>query len=333
MLRILSVVVLLIAASAGARSTSPEPLRIGIIGLDTSHSVRFTELINDAAAEGIFVRYQVVAAYPFGSRTIESSISRIPQYTEEIAQLGVRIVDSIEELLDRVDVVMLETNDGKPHLDQALQVIESGKPLFIDKPVAATLVDVLAIYAAAEEAGVPVFSSSSLRYMENAQAIRDGSIGDVRGAFAFSPAHLEPTHTDLYWYGIHGVETLYTVMGAGCETVVRVHTEGADVVTCTWKDGRIGTVHGIRDGLPGYGGTAFGTEKIADAGPYEGYAPLVQTILQFFDSKVAPVPPEETIEIYAFMTAADESKRLDGAPVRLADVLDRAREELARTPR
>jgi len=322
---LLMLLVLLAAGGSAQRLSSLEIVRIGIIGLDTSHSVRFAELINDPASEGIFARFEVVAAYPYGSRTIESSYNRIPEYSNEIRELGIEIVDSIGELLDRVDVVLLETNDGNPHLEQALQVIEAGKPVFVDKPVAATLDDVVAIYAAADKAGVPIFSSSSLRYMENAQAIRNGSIGDVLGAFTYSPALLEPSHTDLYWYGIHGVETLFTVLGTGCEAVVRVHSDGADVVTGTWDDGRIGTFYGTREGTHGYGGTAFGAAEIGDIGPYEGYGPLVETILQFFESKVAPVTPEETIEIYAFMTAADESKKQGGTPVRLADVLEEAR--------
>lgn len=315
-----------IPSSASAAS---EPVRIGMIGLDTSHSTAFTGLINDADAGGIFERYQVVAAYPYGSRTIQSSFERIPEYTERMERLGVHIVDSIADLLERVDVVMLVTNDGKVHLEQALEVIAAGKPLFIDKPVAASLTDVLAIYQAAEEARVPVYSSSSLRYMQNAQSIRAGSIGRVHGAIAYSPASIEPSHPDLYWYGIHGVETLYTVMGTGCEMVVRTHTEGADVVTCTWDDGRVGTFYGIREGAHRYGGMAIGVDEIADLGPYDGYAPLVETILQFFESGESPVPPDETIEIYAFMSAADESKRRGGAPVRLDDVLAEARTELS----
>lgn len=306
-------------------AASPDPVKVGIIGLDTSHSPAFARLINDPQGDGLVTRYEVVAAYPHGSRTIESSYERIPGYVEEVEALGVEIVASIDELLSRVDVVLLETNDGKPHLDQALQVISAGKPLFIDKPVAASLEDVVAIYEAAEAAEVPLFSSSSLRYMSTAQAVRGGSIGPVRNAFAYSPASLEPSHTDLYWYGIHGVETLFTVMGPGCETVVRTHTEGADVVTCTWEDGRIGTFLGMRDGERGYGGTAFGADAIAALGPHEGYEALVLRILEFFDTGVAPVDSRETLEIYAFMTAADESKQQGGLPVRLDDVLKSAR--------
>lgn len=304
---------------------SPDPVRVGIIGLDTSHSTAFTRLINSPNGGGLLARYEVVAAYPHGSRTIASSYERIPGYTEDVEAIGVEIVDTIDDLLSRVDVVLLETNDGKPHLDQALQVIAAGKPLFVDKPVAASLEDVVAIYDAAEVAGVPLFSASSLRYMPNAQAVRDGSIGTLLGAFAYSPAHLEPSHTDLYWYGIHGVETLFTVMGTGCERVVRTHTEASDVATCTWDDGRVGTFYGMREGQTGYGGTAFGTNGIAELGPYEGYEALVLTILEFFETGVSPVEAEETLEIYAFMTAADESKRLGGTPVRIDEVLKQAR--------
>jgi predicted dehydrogenase len=179
----------------------------------------------------------VVAAYPKGSPDIESSVSRVPGYTEEVKKLGVQLVDSIPDLLKKVDVVLLETNDGRPHLAQAMPVLKAGKRLFIDKPVAASLAEVIAIYEAARQYKVPVFSSSSLRYMATAQAVAGGKVGKVLGADAYSPAHLEKTHPDLFWYGIHGVETLYTVMGRGCKSVVRVHTESADVVVGTWADG------------------------------------------------------------------------------------------------
>lgn len=312
-------------ACSVAAAQSPDPVRVGMIGLDTSHSTAFTGLINADDAEGLAARYEVVAAYPQGSTTIPSSYERIPEYTEEVRALGVSIVDSIDDLLDRVDVVLLETNDGKPHREQALQVIAAGKPLFIDKPVAAELRDVLAIYDAAAEADVPLFSSSSLRYMDHAQDIRNGSIGRVYGATTYSPASLEPSHTDQYWYGIHGVEALFTVMGTGCETVVRTFTDAVEMTTCRWEDGRVGSFFGIRSGRRGYGGTAFGEEAIAEMGPYGGYEPLVEDILRFFETRESPVSAEETIEIYAFMTAADESRRRGGEPVSIEEVLETAR--------
>jgi predicted dehydrogenase len=304
------------AANILTKNIRSKENRVGIIGLDTSHCIAFTKLLNAPDVASDLAGNRVVAAYPWGSRDIESSTSRIPEYTEEIKKMGVKIVDSIAELLDEVDVILLETNDGHPHLEQALQVFESGKPVFIDKPIAASFSDAHAIFEAAKKYKVPLFSSSSLRYSENAQAIRQGnSIGNVIGANTYSPAKLEITHPDLFWYGIHGVELLFTVMGPGCKSVTRTHTKDTDVVVGIWKDGRIGTFRGGRSGKIGYGGTAFGEKGNAQIGPYDGYRPLLVQIVAFFRTGMSPVSPQETLEIYAFMEAADESKRNGGATV------------------
>ena len=315
---------------AAADEDETAVVRVGIIGLDTSHSPAFTKAFNNSESGGPFSGYEVVAAYPYGSRTIKSSYSRIPEYKQKVKKMGVEIVGSIDALLERVDVVLLETNDGRLHFEQALEVFRAGKPVFIDKPLAASLAEAVAIFEAAERYEVPVFSSSSLRYMKNAQAIRQGEVGEVIGAHAYSPAELEETHPDLYWYGIHGVEALFTAMGTGCETVRRIYTDGTDVAIGTWQGGRVGTFRGLREGEGGYGGTAFGTEGTARMGPYDGYRPLLTRIAEFFRTGEAPVSREETLEIYAFMTAADESKRLGGAPVRIEEVLAEAREKAKR---
>jgi predicted dehydrogenase len=301
--------------------------RVGIIGLDTSHSIAFAKAFNAADAATDLGGYKVVAAYPHGSKDIATSVDRIPGYIEDVKKLGVEIVDSIASLLDKVDVVLLETNDGRLHLEQALEVFKSGKTVFIDKPIAASLPDAIAIFAAAKKYNVPVFSSSSLRYMENVIAVNNGEIGEVFGADAFSPAKYEVTHPDLFWYGIHGVETLYAIMGAGCETVQRTYTEGADVVVGTWEGGKIGTFRGTRSGKGGYGGKAFGEKGILDMGGYGGYRPLLVEIAKFFDTGVSPVSEEETIEIFAFMQAADESKKMNGQAVSLEAVLAKGKRD------
>jgi predicted dehydrogenase len=296
-------------------------IKIGIIGLDTSHSPAFTKLFNAENPKPELSGFKVVAAYPYGSKDIESSYKRIPDYIHQVEELGVEIVDSIDSLLSKVDVVLLETNDGKPRLEQALQVIKAKKPFFIDKPVASSYTDTLKIYQEAEKNGVPIFSASSLRYLSNAQAVRnDNKIGKVLGCDAFSPATLEPGHPDLFWYGIHGVEILFTVMGPGCESVTRFQTPDTEVVVGKWKDGRIGTFRGMRAGKHEYGGTAFGTEGNLVLGNYEGYEPLAIHIAQFFKTGKSPVSDAESLEIYAFMEAADESKRRGGASVPIGSI-------------
>jgi hypothetical protein len=321
----------------GAPAPVEQPVkqfRVGIIGLDTSHAVAFTQILNDDAAPADVTGCRVVAAYPEGSRDIKSSTERVPEYTVKVRDLKVEIVDSIDKLLSRVDVVLLESNDGRPHLEQVLPVLKAGKSVFIDKPVAGSLADAVAIFEAARRHKVPVFSASSLRYTPGAQAIRGGKIGDVKGCDAYSPCSLEATHPDLFWYGIHGVETLFTVMGAGCESVFRINTPGIDLAAGVWKGGRVATFRGIRTpeggGKADYGGTAFGTKGIEQIGTYGGYRPLVVEIVRFFRTGKAPVTEEETLEIYAFMEAADESKRQGGKPVTLESVLAKARETAAR---
>lgn len=298
--------------------------RVGIIGLDTSHSIAFTRAMNEQDHPEL-LGYKVTTAYPHGSLDIESSVSRIPGYIEDIQNMGVKVVDSIDALLDEVDVVLLETNDGRRHLEQVLPVLKAGKRVFIDKPVAASLEDTLKIYEASKEYNIPLFSSSSLRYIKGAKEARNGELGKVMGATTWSPASLEKTHPDMYWYGIHGVEALFTVMGTGCKEVYRVHTDGCDVITGVWEDGKVGLFRGQRDGKLGYGGHVYGETKSIDLGPYQGYLPLLIDIAKYFETGEMPVTPEETIEIFAFMSAADVSKKKKGKAVSLDKVIKKAR--------
>lgn len=317
----------LLGARATGESAPPPEIRVGMIGLDTSHCLAFAKVLNNPGAKDDVNRCRVVAAYPKGSRDIESSVTRVPAYTKQIREMGVEIVDSIDALLKRVDVVLLESNDGKVHLEQVLPVLRAGKPVFVDKPVAGSLADAIAIYEAARHYGVPLFSSSSLRYLAGAQAARAGEMGKVVGANTFSPCALEPSHPDLFWYGIHGVEILFTVMGPGCETVTRVSTKDTDVVTGVWKDGRIGTFRGMRSGKRAFGGTVFTSKGIYPLGKHEGYGALLVEIVKFFRSGKVPVTAEETLQIYAFMEAADESKRQGGKPVAVKTVMDKAQKQ------
>ncbi|MCD6338651.1 MAG: Gfo/Idh/MocA family oxidoreductase [Verrucomicrobia bacterium] len=318
---------LAISLSCSAAGGANRPLRIGIIGLDTSHVVAFTKLFNDPKATGDLADMRVTAAYPGGSPDIEASRSRVKGYTAALHdKFGVEIVDSIPELLAKVDVVLLESVDGRPHLNQAKPVFAARKPVFIDKPAAGSLADVIEIFERAKRTRTPCFSSSSLRFNPPfQQLLHDPKIGRIIGCDAYSPCSIEPHHPDLFWYGVHGVESLYTMMGPGCAQVTRAHTEGTDFVTGVWRDGRIGTFRGLRQGPHRYGLTVFGEKGIATVDRFQGYAPLVRQIARFFKTGVPPVKAEETIEIFAFMEAADASKRLGGRPVSVPETLAKAR--------
>lgn len=307
---------LLVCSALGAQVK-----KIGIIGLDTSHSTAFTELLNSADDDPFVREFEVVAAYPYGSTTIESSYVRIPGYTEEVKKHGVKICSSIAELLEQVDFVMLETNDGRLHLSQAEEVFRSGKTCYIDKPIGATLGEALAIYELADRYHIPIFSSSALRFSPRNVEIRAGVFGAVIGADCYSPHKTEPTHPDFGFYGIHGVETLYTLMGTGCQTVTRLSSPDGDVVTGLWKDGRLGTFRAIVKGPAIYGGTAITGSGAVEAGGYAGYKVLLDQILTFFRTGVPPVSREETLEIYAFMKASNMSQAKGGKPVTIKKAL------------
>jgi hypothetical protein len=316
--------------TSAAVAQEAKPIRVGIIGLDTSHVVAFTKLLNDPKASGELEGVQVVAAYPGGSLDIPSSADRLDGFTKAVRDMDVEIVNSIDQLLTKVDAVLLESVDGRPHLEQARPVLKARKPIFIDKPVAGSLKDALAIYRLAAEYQTPCFSSSSLRFYPGTQKmVQEKPLGEIVGAVTYGPCSLEEHHPDLFWYGIHGVESLFTLMGTGCEQVSRVHTEGTDVVTGIWEGGRIGTYRGIRQGKSSSGALVFGTKGVGPAEPGGSYQPLVVEICKFFRTGKPPVSAEETIEIFAFMEAADESKRQGGAPVSLKSVLDKAQKELA----
>lgn len=299
-----------------------EPLKVGMIGLDTSHVIAFTRLMNDSSHPEHVPGTRVVAGFRGGSADIPSSAGRVEEYTSELVdKYGITIYDSVSELCENVDVVMIESVDGRPHLGFARTVINAGKTLFIDKPVAGSLKDAVEIYNLAAEKGVPVFTSSAYRYYDGLTSLLEKDAGEIRSAISYGPAHLEPHHPDLFWYGIHPVEALFTVLGPGCDTVSRTSTDNTDVVTGIWQDGRVGNLHAIRNGKTPHGVMVFGTKDVLIQTRGGNYAPLIGEVVRFLQTGISPVSPQETLEIYAFMEAADESKRLGGKPVSMQHLL------------
>jgi predicted dehydrogenase len=314
------------AASAAPRGE--KPLRAGIIGLDTSHAIAFTKLLNDPKAGPEVAGVKVVAAFPGGSPDFPPSRDRVAKFTQDVQGLGVTIMPSIPALLENVDVVLLESVDGRVHLEQVKPVFAAGKPVFIDKPLGGTLAQAVAIAELGEKHNAKWFSSSSLRYGEAlAKALADEKVGKVLGATTWGPCEIQPTHPDLFWYGIHGIDMLYAAMGTGCVSVTRVHTDGTDVVTGVWKDSRVGTYRGVRGAKTGFGAVLFGEKSSTSFAEKSDYKPLVAEIVKFFKTGKAPVSSAETVELFAFMEAADESKRQGGKAVLVEDVLAKARAE------
>ncbi len=297
-------------------------IRLGMIGLDTSHVIAFTSYLNNPKNK---TGCRVVAGYPGGSPDFPASANRVDKFTEQLREKhGLEIVDSIEELCEKVDGILLESVDGRPHLKQAKLVIAAGKPLFVDKPVADDLADVIEIFRLARENNVPCWSSSAARFGEGIVGARNNEeIGQIVGCDVFGSSSWAEHHPSLYLYGIHAVEPLFTVMGTGCETVRRIKMDRVDMVVGVWKGGRIGTFRDLRGGKTDFKTIIYGKKSMATANP-SGYSPLLEQIVKFFKTGKPPVPAEETIEIFAFMSAADESEAQGGAAISIPELIKKA---------
>lgn len=316
------------AALAMASVLADTDKKVGVIGLDTSHALAFTKLMN-VTKDPDCAGFRVTAAYQWGSRDIISSTNRYEKYIPQMKEMGVEIVPSIADLLNKVDVVLLETNDGREHFAQAKEVFASGKLVFIDKPLAHNLKDAIKIYEAGKAVGAKWFSSSALRYSDVAVKARAGEYGPIRGAALTSPSPMEEqgTHNFYTWYGIHGFEPLVAIMGMGVDKVSCFRNDTEDAIIATWKDGRMGELRLMRKGGV-YTGYVLPAKKpkgwkdpVVVFGGYQGYQPLLKEIVKFFRTGVVPVPNEETLEIMAFMEAAEMSAKRGGAPVTIAEAM------------
>jgi Oxidoreductase family, NAD-binding Rossmann fold len=288
-------------------------LKIGIIGTDTSHATAFATLLNGGKIPGA----KIVAAYKGGSADVESSRTRVDNYAKELqSKWGVEIVDDIPTLASKVDAILLLSVDGRTHLAQFKAALAAKKPVFIDKPLASTLADAREIARLAKDAGVPWFSASSLRWSEITSSLEGPGI---LGAMAWGPGPFEEHHQlELSWYAIHPIEILFTLMGPGCEEVTRVAGADSDEITCKWKDGRLGTVRALRP-YGTYGAVVFRKDgvQVSPAKPHTDYEGLVREIVKFFETGKPPVENANTLEIFAFMDAAQRSKEAGGKPEKL----------------
>ncbi len=322
-------------------------VRVGILGFDSYQALAFTQLFHKPPADNPdLVGLRVVAAWPGGSPDLQETLDDVERWKPRLVEQGVQIVDSIEDVLKQSDVVMIMSVDGRAHLKLAKQALLAEKPVYIGRPMAASLDDVIEMFQLAERHDTPLFSCSQHRYSPGFYGMRDHpEVGKVQGCDVYGGCPIVPHHPDLFWHAIHSIETLYTIMGPGSVSVTRAHTADTELVTGVWKDGRIGTYRGIRKGAVKYSALVFGDKGVAPAGKYgydapvngvvpkgryKGYEGVATEIAKFYKTRELPISPSETIELFAFMEAAHESKRRNGVPVRLEEVLSAARKRVAK---
>jgi hypothetical protein len=306
---------MLVLLALCALAATAADLRLGIIGTDTSHVTAFTKLLNDGSSPQHVTGARVVAAFKGGSKDLPDSYKRVDKFAEELrTKWGVEIVPEIPALCAKVDGLMLESVDGRQHLEQFKQAVACGKPVWIDKPLASSLEDAQEIERVAK-GRAPWFSASALRYGKDVDAVK---FPDTAGVVAWGAGPLGGEQLDLTYYAIHVVELLYALLGPGCQEVTRTHTDASDVIVGKWKGGRTGEVRAIRPDID-YGVLVFRDGGKVAISPKidDSYRPLVAEIVKFFETKRPPVPNEESLEVMEFMHAAQRSLSLGGAPVKL----------------
>lgn len=291
-------------------------LRIGLVGLDTSHSVAFTKCLNKVDDPEHVGGGRVVIAYPGGSPDFELSISRVPGFRKTLEEeYGVKMVDSPAAVAEACDVLVLGSCDGRVHRKQFEETVGYHRPTFIDKPIAISSADANAIYDLAAKENVPVMSCSALRYAENlVHALKEpGGNGAIIGVDVFGPMAEQPTQPGLFWYGIHSVEVMQRVMGVGCKEVRATRNADGDLISCVYDDGRMALIRGIR----GKGHHKFGAviqrEKgyqLVDVsgGKRSYYAGMLDAIMASLPLRKSDVRPDETLEIVKVIEAINESR-------------------------
>lgn len=296
-------------------------VKVGLVDCDTSHVVQFAlrmnhvEIAEDQWVEGA----QVVAAYRGTSEiTPEETIG---QYVEKLQGFGIEMVGSPEEMIGKVDAVCVESQSGYAHLERVTPFLKAGLPCFVDKPFACTVEDARAMAELARANNAALFSASSLRYgLEIVEALQDEAVGPVVGAMTYSPAPIHDRNPGLFHYGIHAVEPLYALMGRGCKSVTCTFTEGGEVVTGLWRDGRVGSLRGTRAGAHAYGFTVWGEKGVKSSGINAAYIyrELLKQMVCMFATNEPPLDIEESVEIVSFIVAALKSAENGGVPMALS---------------
>jgi len=289
-------------------------LRIGMIGLDTSHVIAFTELLHDTNHRYHVPGGKVVVAFPGGSPDFHLSHERVHGFTDTLrSRFGVLIVNNIEEAVEQSDAILLESVDGRVHLEQFKKIVPFGKPVFVDKPFSLNSNDAVEMARLAKVYGTLVMSSSALRYAEGiTRALEQQVGGEIIGCDAFGPMAIEATQPGLFWYGIHSAEMLFTVLGKECSHVTATTNDDFDMIVGVWADGRIGTLRGNRRGNNQFGITIHREKNVqfvdvsANEKPY--YASLLEKIIEMFTAGNLEVSLEETQHLIRFIEAANESR-------------------------
>jgi len=286
-------------------------IKVAIIGLDTSHSIEFPRRMQDPACapDQLVPGMRTVTCLRF--ETPFQNKNGLDQRQGQLESWGVRVTTRFEEAVADCDAIMLEINDGAYHLDYFKKVAALGKPVFLDKPLAASLDDGRAIIRLMREHNTRVWSGSSVPFCPEVAQAR-ANFADIRRAHVYGSLGQAPAGDSLVWYGVHTFEMLQRIMGPGPQAVRALETGGGIVAVVDYGQGREGVVEASHDNWI-YGGRVNGmVNKDIQIMPFVAtftyaYRDILRLVKTFFEGGVAPVDMRTTFEGLAMMTAARQS--------------------------
>lgn len=274
-------------------------MKIGLIGLDTSHSEIFTRLLNDSEDAHHVKGAQITHVIPTYSEDLCISRERFPDYYRIITnKYGVIPVEDVEEFMTVVDAVIIGTVDGRNHLEWFKKVVSYSKPVFIDKPIVMNSGEMKELINLSKIYNTPVMSSSSLRFSES---VVQAKSADIQSGYFFGPTPRQEQMPGYFWYGIHLVEMVVTIFGTEVEKMKVETYKDCEQIRMTFSNGKHAIIRGENEWHNRFGAILHTKENVhslrlwEEEKPY--YAGLIEQVVQFFETGVSPVPIEETKEI------------------------------------
>lgn len=282
-------------------------MNIGAIGIDTSHLPEFTRRIkalHDAGKTPCRVTHMLDVG-DHGWPVAED----VEKWRASAQEMGVSPVDSMDELLDAVDGVMVLAISGHRHLELALPCLERGLPTYIDKPLTCSGAEAKKLLAAARAGKAPCYSASSLRFITELKKLDRDALGPLVVVEAYGPGELNPAMEGLFHYGVHTIEMVDAIWGPGVRRVAAVESEDRHLVDLEYHDGRLARLRMERKGAYDFGATVHGEKGVqqfrVDFGPV--YTRLVEAMAGFFAGGPAPVDLRDIVENVLVMEAGNAS--------------------------
>lgn len=183
--------------------------KIAILGCENSHANSFLRQLR----EGRHPDVEVLGVY--------SDEELPPQKLHD--EFGVSIMQSYDELVGKVDGIMITARHGDNHYKYAKPYLASGIPMFIDKPISCSGEEAVEFMREAKKHGIRLSGGSSCKYLptivEMAEQYKSGAFGNIHGGHFSTPVDIPSEYGGFYFYAQHLVQMMTTVLGNGIKSV------------------------------------------------------------------------------------------------------------------